>query len=261
MPSRPIWSGSISFGLVTIPVNLYTATEDKDVHFHQLHKDCGARVKYQKVCPVHEKALTADDIERGFEVSKGRYVVITDDDLDTLPVPSKHVIEVNAFVKMEEIDPLFFDRAYYIEPEDAGKKPLALLARAITEKSMVGLAKVALRNRETICALRLRGRAMVLEILFWPDEVRKPASEIGPPAEVDARELKMATSLIDLLAAEFDPSAYKDQFREALMAKIEAKAHGQSVEEPEAQAPQVIDLMDALRRSVDAAKGGKRKAG
>jgi DNA end-binding protein Ku len=246
---------------VTIPVNLFTATEDRDVHFHQLHKGCGARVQYQKSCPVHQKVLNRNEIERGFEVSKGHYVVVTDDDLQALPVPSKHTIEISAFVRIEEIDPLLYDKAYYVEPEDRGKKPMALLAKSITEKGMIGIGKIAIRNRETICALRLRDSSVILEILFWPDEIRKPVEAIGSHAEVDPKELKMANSLVDLLAGHFDPDAYKDEFRAGLMEMIDRKAEGRTIDAPEAEPTEVIDLMDALRKSVEAVKGGKRQAG
>jgi DNA end-binding protein Ku len=247
--------------MVTIPVGLHSATEEKEVHFNQLHKDCGARVRYQKVCPVHEKVLNPEEIERGFEISKGRYVVVTDKELDGLPIPSKHTIEVTAFVKTEEIDPLYFDRPYFIEPSDAGKKPLALLVRALTEKGVAALAKVALRNRETLCLLRVSSGSLILELLHWPDEIRKPVSQVDMEEKVDPKQLKMAESLIDLLADSFDPSNYHDEFRETLKSLIEAKAQGQPVTESPTEEPaKVIDLMEALRRSVEAAKGQKRKS-
>jgi DNA end-binding protein Ku len=245
--------------MVTIPVGLHTATEEKELHFNQLHKGCGARVKYQKVCPVHEKVLQPAEIERGYEISKGRYVIVEDEDLETLPIPSKRTIEVTAFVKVDEIDPLYFDRPYYIEPNDVGKKPLALLMKALVEKGVAALGKVALRNRETLCLLRVAGDGLVLEILHWPDEIRKPVGEVAADMDVDAKQLKMAESLIDLLADTFNPEQYRDEFREALKERLEAKTTGEVIEQaPEAEPTRVIDLIDALRASVEAAKAGRK---
>ncbi len=246
---------------MTIPVGLYPATEEKDVHFHQIHKDCGARVKYQKTCPIHDKVLEPDEIERGFEVSKGNYVVVTDQDLDSLPIPTRHTIEVTAFVKVEEVDPLYFDRPYYIQPSDVGKKPLALFAKALTVKKVVALGKVALRNRETLCLMRVADDVLVLELLHWPDEIRRPVETLSAKADVDEKQLKIAESLIDLLAAEFDPELYKDELRDALMEKIESKSESATVHEVKDEEPtKVIDLMDALRRSVEAVKVAKAKS-
>ena len=259
MATRPVWNGVITFGMVTIPVGLHTATEEKEIHFNQLHKGCGARVKYQKFCPVHEKVLPPAEIERGYEIAKGRYVVVDDEDLESLPIPSKHTIEVSAFVKVDEIDPLYFDKPYFVEPSDIGKKPLALLMRALTEKGVAALGKVALRNRETLCLLRVAGEGLVLELLHWPDEIRTPVGKVATDIDVDAKQLKMAESLIDLLADSFHPEQYHDEFREALKDKIEAKASGAVIEQaPEAEPTKVIDLMEALRASVEAAKAGRK---
>jgi DNA end-binding protein Ku len=245
--------------MVTIPVGLHTATEEKEIHFHQLHKDCGARVQYQKTCPVHQKVLNPDEIERGYEISKGRYVIVTDEDLDSLPIPSKHAIEVTSFAKAEEIDPLYFAKPYYVEPTDMGKKPLALLMKALVEKGVCAVGKVTLRNRETLCVLRVAGEGVVLEILHWPDEIRPIIEASSGKAEVDAKQLKMAESLIDLLAEPFDPAKYHDEFRNALKEKIESKAEGQSIPTaPEPEPTKVIDLMEALRASVDAARGARK---
>jgi len=262
MAGRPVWSGAISFGMVSIPVNLQAATEEKDVHFHQLHKDCGARVRYEKVCPVHKKPLTAQEIDRGYEVQKGSYVVITDEDLESLPIPSKHTLEVTSFVHVADVDPLYYDRSYYVDPEEAGQRPLALFARALHEKEVAALGKIALRNRETLCLLRRAGDSVMLETLHWPDEIRAAVPAVKKSAEVDQKQLKMAESLIELMEGEFHPEEYRDEFREALLQKIEAKSAGHKTQdEPEAEPTKVIDLMDALRASIDAAKGSKRKSG
>jgi DNA end-binding protein Ku len=247
--------------MVTIPVGLYTATEEKEIRFNQLHKGCGARVRYQKTCPVHEKVLESAEIERGYEIAKNRYVIVTDEDLENLPIPSKHAINVTAFVKVEEIDPIYFDRPYYIEPQEIGKKPLQLLFQALVDKQVAALGKVSLRNRESLCLLRVSNDSLILEILHWPDEIRQPVT-VAAEEGVDEKQLRMAESLIELLADKFDPSQYKDEFREALKERIEAKAQGQEIAEvPEAEPTKVIDLMEALRASVEAAKSGKRKSG
>lgn len=261
MASRPIWDGVITFGMVTIPVELHTATQENEIHFHQLHKDCGARVKYEKVCPVHHKALAADEIERGYEVSKGHYVTVSDEDLESLPIPSKHTIEVTAFVQIGDVDPVYFERPYYVEPNNAGKKPLALFMRALTEKKVAALGKVALRNRESLCLLRVSGDVLMLELLHWPDEIRKPSEVDVKDSEIDEKQLKMAESLIDLMVDDFKPEEYHDEFRAAMLEKIEAKAEGHHLQaEPEAEPTKVIDLMEALRASIEAAKGSKRKS-
>jgi DNA end-binding protein Ku len=211
---------------------------------------------------VHEKVLSPEEIERGYEVAKGRYVIVTDEDLENLPIPTKHTIEVTAFVELGEVDPLYFDKPYFVAPTEIGKKPLALLVKALTEKGVVGLAKVALRNRETLCLLRVANGSLVLEILHWPDEIREPASKPVADEDVDPKQLKMAESLIDLLADKFDPAQFRDEFRTALQSRIEAKVGGQEMApEPDAEPTKVIDLMEALRASIDAAKSGKRKSG
>ena len=151
---RSIWSGTISFGMVSIPVNLYTATQDKDISFHLLHEECGNRVKQLRWCPFHERPVEWDEVERGYEYAKNEYVVLTDEDFEKLPLPSKHTIELSAFVKSQEIDPIFYEKSYYLEPKQEGAKAFALLMRVLEEKGLVGLAKIAIRNKEQLCALR-----------------------------------------------------------------------------------------------------------
>jgi DNA end-binding protein Ku len=260
MANRPVWSGAITFGMVSIPVGLHTATDEKEIHFHQLHKDCGARVQYKKFCPVHDRALAPEEIERGYELSKGKYVIVTDEDLETLPVPSKHTIELTSFAKTEEIDPLYFAKTYYVEADEMGLKPLSLLVKALRDKGVSGVGKVTVRNRETLCLLRVSKDAVILEILHWPDEVRSASHQTNLDSKVDEKQLKMAESFIDLLAEPFDPSKYTDDFRNALREKIEAKAIGHETSSPpQAEAGKVIDLMEALKNSVEAAK--KRRSG
>lgn len=259
---RSIWNGVISFGLVSIPVGLYGAVSEKDVRFNQLHKECGTRIKQVKTCPHCDKAVEADQIERGYELSKGHYVVVTDEDFETLPVPSKHTIEVTSFVRAEDVDPIYFDQSYYLEPTDAGKKPLALLMKALEEKKVLAVAKVALRNKENLCLLRPLNGRVVMETLYWQDEIRKPEDSNLESVNVDEKELKMAMSLVELLEGEFHPEEYKDEYREALMERIEAKQHGGELTvAPEPREVRVVNLMDALKASLEEAQKSKEKSG
>lgn len=257
--ARPMWRGVVSFGMVSIPVALYPAVQDKDIALHQVHRKCGSRIKYQKWCPVDQEVVPPDEIEKAYEVSKGRYVLVEDEDIESLPIPTKHTITVGAFVDAAEIDPLYFDKPYYLEPEETGKKPYALLRKALEEKGMAALGKVALRNRESLTLLRASGGRIMLETLHFPDEIREQAHE-GGDVKVDEKELKMALSLVDLLTEEFDPKKYHDEYREALVERIEAKAHGDEItQQPETPQAEVIDMVEALRRSIESAKGEGKK--
>lgn len=257
---RAIWSGTISFGMVSIPVELYPAVSEKDVHFHQIHKTCGSRIKLQKWCPIDECFVSNDEIQKGYETSKGKYVIVTDDDFDSLPVPSKHTIEVTSFVHSDEVDPIYFESTYYVQPEEGGHKPYALLIAAIEKKGVVALAKISMRQKENLCLLRPSEGAIVLSTLYYPDEIRSRLPE-GKEVKVDAKELKMAESLVDLLAEPFEPEKYRDEYRQALIGLIEAKSKGKDVEtQPEMHETKVIDLMEALRASVDEAQHRKKAA-
>jgi DNA end-binding protein Ku len=258
---RSIWNGVISFGVVSIPVKLYTATEDRDLSYNLLHKDCGARLKQLRWCPIHERAVEWGEVVRGYEYSRDEYVVMTDEDFEKLPLPSKHTVELSAFVKAEEIDPIYYQKTYYLEPDERGTKPFALLMRALKEKQLTGLAKIAIRNKEQLCALRPVNGTLALETLFYPDEIREAPTEI-PEVDVSGREMEMAFTLIDLLSEPFDPAKYKDGYRQALMQVIEARLEGE--EAPGAPVPQptrVPDLMAALKASVEAAKKRRGEAG
>ncbi|MBM2810120.1 MAG: YkoV protein [Chloroflexi bacterium] len=253
--ARPIWKGAISFGMVSIPVSLFTAASSKDISFNMLHDECKARVKQVRRCPVHEKDLTADEIVKGFEYSKGQYVVLTDEDFEKVALPSKHTIEVTAFVEADEIDPVYYERSYYIQPEDLGVKPYALLMRAMEDKKLTALAKIAMRNRESLCALRAANGSLLLETLYYADEVQVEKPHKVDDVELSDRELGMAHSLIDLLAEHFEPAKYQDEYRGALMQVIESKLTGlEMVTAPEPETGKVIDLMAALKASVEAAK-------
>lgn len=252
---RAIWSGVVSFGLVSIPVKLYTATESKSIAFHQLHAKCKSRIKEQRWCPHCDKPVEYDEIEKGYEYSKGNYVIITKDDLEKLPLPSKNLINVTAFVDESQIDPVYFNGSYYLEPEKLAVKPYALFMQALKDKNMVAIGTLALRNKERLCCLRTLGGNLMVDMLLYPDEIRVDQEKEMPAVKVSKQELAMASSLIDIMAQDFHPEEYADNYREALMALIQAKLDGEElVEAPTAAPTKVVDLMDALRASVENAK-------
>ena len=251
---RSIWNGVISFGMVSIPVKLYTGTQDKDISFHMLHKTDDTRIKMLRWCPEDERPVDMDEIVRGYEYARDQYVVLTEEDFEKLPLPSKHTIELTQFVDAQEIDPVFYEKSYWLEPDEVGVKPFALLMRALREKNLTAIAKIAIRNKERLCALRAKDGTLVLETLFYPDEIRIEKQE-APDIEVSQRELEMAFTLIELLHEPFDPERYHDEYRRALMEVIQAKLDGQEIAEAPAPVPaNVTDLMSALKASVEAAK-------
>lgn len=254
---RSIWKGAISFGLVTIPVKLYSATEQKDVAFHQVHREDGGRIKYKRVCSVDGEEVPYADIAKGYELATGEMVVLTDEDFADLPLTSSRRIDVLQFTPADQIDPIYFAKSYYLEPDGQGAKPYVLLRDALERSGQVAVVKVALRQRESLAALRVRDGVFVLETMLWPDEIRE--ADFGfleEDVDVRPQELKMAESLIDTMVADFDPAEYKDAYREALQEVIEAKVAGKEVVAPEApaEAGPAVDLMAALRASVEAAK-------
>ena len=258
--ARAIWSGSISFGMVSIPVKLYGATESKDISFHLLHATCGTRLKQVRWCPTDDEEVPWSETVRGYEYAKGEYVKLTNEDFEQLPLPSRHIIDLSAFVDESEIDPVYYERSYYLAPDERAEKPYALLLKAMERKGLTALATVTLRNKEQLCAIRPRDGVIMLETLFYPDEVRQSEVDTGG-AKVSDRELDMADTLIELLRKPFEPDEYHDHYREALSQLIEAKLEGRDVvKAPQARETKVIDLADALRKSVEAArKGGKAK--
>jgi DNA end-binding protein Ku len=258
---RAIWKGAISFGLVTIPVKLYSATEEKDVTFHQVRRSDGSRIKYKRVAAADGEEVQYGDIAKGYELANGETVVLTDEDFKDLPLTTSRAIDVLQFVPLEEVDPIYFQKSYYLEPEKAGAKPYVLLREALERSGKVAVVKVALRNRESLATLRVREGVFVLETMLWPDEVRTPDfAFLDEDVDVREQELTMAGSLIETLTGEFDPTQYTDRYREALQAVIDAKVEGREVVQPEGGQPTagtVVDLMAALRASVDAAKAKK----
>ncbi len=256
---RSMWKGTISFGLVTIPIKLYSATEEHDVALHQVHRADGGRIRYQRVCSVDHEEVPYAEIAKGFETNDGQMVVLTDDDLADLPLASSKTIDVLSFVPLEQVDPIYFSKSYYVAPEPQGARPYQLLRDALAASGRVAVVKVAIRQRESLATLRIRDGVFVLETMLWPDEVRTPDFE-SPSAESTVRpqELKMAATLIDTLSSDFDPTEYTDSYSEALQALIDAKIEGREVVTPEAEAPpaegKVLDLMAVLEASVQAAK-------
>jgi DNA end-binding protein Ku len=255
---RAIWKGAISFGLVTIPVKLYSATEEKDVTFHQVRRSDGSRIKYKRVAAADGEEVEYGDIAKGYELPTGETVVLTDADFKDLPLTTSRAIDVLQFVPLPEVDPIYFNKSYYLEPEKQGTKPYVLLRKALEDSGRVAIVKVALRNRESLATLRVREGVFVLETMLWPDEVRQPGFDfLDEDVEVRDQELAMAASLIETLSGEFDPSQFTDSYREALQAVIDAKVEGREVVQPEGVQPTagtVVDLMAALRASVEAAK-------
>jgi DNA end-binding protein Ku len=258
---RSIWKGAISFGLVSIPVKLYSATEEKDVAFHQVHREDGGRIRYKRVCQIDGEEIQYSDIAKGYELPSGEVVVLTDEDFSDLPLSTSRAIDVLEFVPLEQVDPMYFSKSYYLEPDAAGAKPYVLLREALEKSGRVALVKVALRSRESLATLRVRDGVFVLEMMLWPDEIREANfAFLDEDIEVRQQELQMAESLIESLSGDFEPDQYADNYREALQALIEAKVEGREVvqpAEPAADAGTVVDLMAALRASVEAAKQGR----
>ena len=259
---RPIWKGAITFGMISIPVKLFGATESKDIAFNNLHKTCKSRLKQKRWCPVDDREVFQDELVKGYEYTKDQYVEITDEDLEALPVPSKHTIELTSFVKQAQIDPVYFERTYYLEPDQIGVKPYALLLKALKEKQVSAVAKIALRNRESLCVLRAGDHdLLMLETLYYPDEIRTADLAPTPEVAVSQPELAMALTLVEMLEEPFDPKKYRDEYRVALLDMIEAKRSGQEVvPTPESPLPKTVDLMAALKASLEAAKRSKASA-
>jgi DNA end-binding protein Ku len=253
---RAMWKGAISFGLVTIPVAVYPATEEKTLRFNQLHDEDGGRIRYKRVCEKDGEEVPFEHIVKGYEVEKDRYVVLTDEDFDAVPVASSRAIDIVQFVDFDEIDPVMFKKSYYLVPEETGAKAYSLLREAMKEDDRVGIAKVSFRDKEHIAALRFKDDSFVLETMFWPDEIRE-ADFGGIDVHTDVRdqELTMARQLIDSLTSGWNPDEFADSYREALVQIVEAKLNGEEIEVVEAEpAAKVVDLMEALKASVAAAK-------
>ena len=262
---RAIWKGTVSFGLVTIPVKLFSATEERDVSFHQVRKSDGSRIRYRRVAEADGEEVAYGDIGKGISLPDGNTLVLDDDDFADLPLPSTREIDVHEFVPLEQVDPIYYAKSYYLDPDKTGVKPYVLLRDALVDSGRVALVKVAIRNREQLAVLRVRDGVIVLETMIWPDEIRKPDfAFLDEDIQTRPAESKMAESLVESMAGDFDPGQYKDDYREALQQVIDAKVEGREiVETDEVQTPRsdnVVDLMAALRASVDAAKKRRGEA-
>lgn len=265
---RPVWRGAISFGLVTIAVRMFAATEEHDVRFHQVHRADNGRIRYRRVCEVCGEEVEYRDIAKGYELEDGRVVTLEQEDFDKLPVSTDKAIEVLEFVPASEVDPIFLQKSYYLEPDKTAARPYVLLRQALEESDRLAIVKITMRQRETLAMLRARSDLLVLHTMFWEDEIR--SADFGFLEEdvpVRQQELAMATSLIDNMAGSFKPEQFGDEYTEVMRQMIEAKAEGAELpERPEKEEEgEVIDLMTALERSVEATKaasgrGGEKKA-
>jgi DNA end-binding protein Ku len=257
---RALWSGAISFGLVSVPVRMYAATESKELRFHFLTKNDLQPIGYDKVRKDTGEHVDPDEIVRGFEIEKGRFVELTDEDIDRLDVELTHSIDICDFVGIDEIDPIYFRKAYYLQPEQGAEKPYRLLLAALEETGKVAIAKVVIRNKQHLACLRPWEGTLVLETMFFADEVRRPESVDGMGGLRKA-EVEMARSLVENLTAEFDPEKYDDTYRKELLALLKEKAETGGISAPreEHEEGEVVDLMAALRESVERTKKQRKR--
>jgi DNA end-binding protein Ku len=272
-----VWKGHLTFGLVSLPVRLYSAARSETVGFNQLHKEDNSRVKQVLYCQLEDKPIERTDIVKGFEYEKGRYVVIEDEDVKKVAPKTAKTMEILEFVKSAEVDPIYYESSYYMAPDDAGEKPYALLFEAMRKSGYVALAKVAMHNREHVVILRPSGKGILLHTMYYVDEIRKVDEFRTDTSLVKDKELELANTLIESLAGDFQPEKYKDDYRENLKAMIQAKVDGKEIVEtpaPTHLAP-VIDILEALKMSLakkptrasgesaaaEASEGSKKKAG
>jgi DNA end-binding protein Ku len=257
---RAIWSGSISFGLINAPVRLYAAVEEQDLHFHLVHEKDGSPIGYQKVCKVEGQPVPDEEIVKAFELEDGQYVPVTAEDFEAAEVEGYKAISILDFVPYEQIDPIYFERTYYLGPEPGSERVYALLARAMSESGLAAIGRFVFREREQLGCLRVREGAITLEKMYFADEIR-PLDGLAPDVEVDERELELASELIDRLAGDFKPERYRDLYREKLLAIIERKRKGRKVRPSRRKEPaEAVDLVQALRQSVAQANRGRRAA-
>lgn len=252
---RPVWKGAVSFGLVNIPVKMYTASEDKSIKFKYLHSKCNSPLKYQRVCPRCRQEVEWEEIVRGYEYQKDRFVVISDEDIESIPTNKTRTIDIIDFCRLEEIDPIYYEKSYYLGPEETGKKAYNLLTSALRDTERVAIAKVVIRSKQALAAIRIYNDVLVMETMKYPDEVRSRKDVPGIDAELDVsdRELTMATQLVEGMTAPFDPEKYTDDYRQALLDVIQARIQGQQPDLPDVQPTEgVVDLMESLKASLDA---------
>ncbi|HET8605700.1 MAG TPA: Ku protein [Gaiellaceae bacterium] len=258
MPPRSIWSGTISFGLVSVPVRMHAATSSKELRLHFVTKEGHRPIGYDKVRKDTGEHVDPDDVVRAFEVEKGRFVPVTEEDVDRLDIELTHSIEICDFVDLAEIDPLYYRQGYFLAPQDGAEKPYALLVRALADTGKVGIAKVVIRNKQHLAALRPYGKALVLETMYYADELREPDAPDLP--KLRKAEVDMAKTLVENLSEKFDPDRYHDRYRQQLLDLIHAKAEGEELPEPQAaEEGEVVDLMAALRESVARTKKQQKR--
>lgn len=256
-----VWKGSISFGLINIPVKMYTATEDKDIRFKYIHKECHTPVKYKKTCPSCNKDVEPQDIVRGYEYEPGKFVILTNEDFEDIEVKSEKTVEIMDFVKLEEVDPIYFDKTYFLGPQETGGKAYTLLREALSQKDRIAVAKITIRDRESLAVVRVYNKVLVLETIFYPDEVRDSGQVPAVPENLQTTkaELDMAIQLIENLTTAFEPGKYIDTYRERLVEKINAKVEGKEfVVKKEADKDNVVSLMEALKQSIQMSKEAKK---
>jgi DNA end-binding protein Ku len=258
---RAIWKGAVSFGLVNVPVRLFAATQEHDIRFHQVHRADGGRIRMKRVCSVCGEEVSYDQLAKGFEAEDGRQVVLTDEDFEALPLATGHEIDVVEFVPTEQVDPVLYGRSYYLEPDSRAAKPYALLREALETTERVAVVKVALRQRESLAVLRVRDRVIMLQTLLWPDEVREADFPIlKEDVELRPQELRMAASLVDSMATDFEPDSFEDDYQKALFDLVEAKLEGAEpapAQTTEEASTEVVDLLSALQASVDRARANR----
>ena len=261
---RAIWKGAVSFGLVNVPVRLFSATQEHDIRFHQVHQADGGRIRMKRVCSVDGEEVAWDELAKGYESADGRLVVLTDDDFSSLPLSTGREIDVVEFVPVEQVDPILFGKTYYLEPEARAAKPYVLLREALEATQRLAVVKVALRQRESLAVLRVRDKVIVMQTLLWPDEVREPAFDVlAEDVALRPQELAMAESLIESLSSDFEPDAFEDEYARALAELVDAKLEGATpapVPTEEAASGEVVDLLTALQRSVERARASRGEA-
>jgi len=256
-----VWKGSISFGLVNIPVKMFTATEDKDIRFKYIHKECHTPVKYKKMCPACNKEVQPDDIVKGYEYEPGKFVILTEEDFESIETKGEKAVEIIDFVKLEEVDPIYFDKTYFLAPQETGGKAYTLLREALSGKDRIAVAKITIRERESLAVIRVYNNVIVLETIFYPDEVRDFKQVPGVPENLQTTkaELDMAVQLIENLTAVFNPDKYIDTYRERLVGRINAKVEGKEiVVSKDTEKDNVVSLMEALKQSIQMSKGSKK---
>lgn len=252
---RAIWSGAISFGLVNIPVRLYLATESKDIKFTSMHSSCGAPLKRPYFCPTDRKQVSYDEIAKGYEYVKGQYVVLSDADFEKIPIETAKRLDILSFVSAEEIDPVFFESSYYLGPDGNDVKAFELFRAVLSRKNRVAIARIAFRNKEHIAGIRPGKSHLVMSTLFYADEIRNPEPIAYPKPEISGKEIELAEVLIEALSGRFEPEKYRSRYRDALLELIKAKIDGKEVRTVMPEVKPTVDLMAALKASVETIKG------